>query len=227
MKGIKAILIDIDNTLLDFYESAKYAVGVAFGKVGLDYNEHCFKVFTEQNDLLWQKIECGELTRQGLHQIRFKIIFDVLNLNGNDLKAEEEFRKALFNVAVAVDGAKDLVEHLAKKYKLYCASNAIYNQQINRLKLAGMHDNFEDFFISERIGYQKPTKEFFDYCFSQMGGICPSETIMIGDSLTADITGAKKYGIKSIWYNHLKKENDSDIFPDFSVDSLSQIKKIL
>ena len=227
MEGIKAVLIDIDNTLLDFYKGARFAVGDAFKKVGLDYNEHCFNVFTEQNDLLWQKIERGELTRQGLHQIRFKIIFDALGLKGDGIVAEQEFRKSLFNLAIAVDGANDLVEYLAKKYKLYCASNAIYLQQLNRLKLAGMHDYFEDFFISEKIGYQKPTKEFFDYCFSQMGGINPEQTIMIGDSLTADILGAKQYGIKCIWYNHLKKKNDTYIKPDYSVDSLHQIKNIL
>ena len=77
MKDVKAILIDIDNTLLDFQKGAKYTVGIAFNSVGLDYDDHCFEVFTEQNDKLWDRIERGELTREGLHKIRFYTIFNV------------------------------------------------------------------------------------------------------------------------------------------------------
>lgn len=227
MKDIKAVLIDIDNTLLDFNKGAKIAVGKAFESCNLEYNDYHFKVFTEQNDLLWQKIEKGQLTREGLHKIRFYTIFNALNISADGIKAETEFRKALFNIAEVVDGAVELVEYLSKKYKIYCASNAIYKQQINRLKLAKMHDYFSGFFISEIIGHQKPTKEFFDYCFSNMDGIRPKETIMIGDSLTADIIGAKNYGIKSVWFNYLSVENQSDICPDYTVKALLDVKSIL
>ncbi len=90
-----------------------------------------------------------------------------------------------------------------------------------------MHDYFKGFFISEKIGFQKPTKEFFDYCFSNMNGITKEHTIMIGDSLTADIIGAKNYGIKSIWYNHSNKQNKTQIMPDYEVASLLEIKNIM
>ena len=226
MEDIKVVLIDIDNTLLDFNKGAEIAVGVAFNKCGLSFNKHCFNTFIEQNDLLWEKIERGELTREGLHQIRFKTIFNVLGITADGIMAETEFRKTLFDVAVPVDGALELVEYLSKKYKVYCASNAIYNQQINRLKLSKMHDYFSGFFISEKIGYQKPTKEFFDFCFYNMQ-VKPEQTIMIGDSLTADILGAKNYGLKSIWFNQFDKQNNSDIVPDYVVKELLQIKNML
>ena len=227
MNDIRAVLIDIDNTLLDFNKGAEIAVGKAFNECGLNFNEQYFATFIEQNDLLWQKIERGELTREGLHKIRFNTIFNVLGITADGIKAETEFRKALFDIAVPVDGALDLLQYLSTKYKLYCASNAIYNQQINRLKLSSMHDYFSGFFISEVIGYQKPTKEFFDYCFANMEGVNPTNTIMIGDSLTADILGAKNYGLKSIWFNPYGKQNKTEIFPDFTVENLLQIKNII
>ena len=227
INDIKAILIDIDNTLLDFNKGAKLAMEKAFIECGLSFKDEYFSVFTRENDLLWEKIERGELTRQGLHKVRFSIIFNALNITGDSDKAEVEFRKALFDIAETVDGAVELLKYLSQKYKIYCASNAIYNQQINRLKIAQMHDYFEGFFISEIIGVQKPTKEFFDYCFEHMNGITKEQTIMIGDSLTADIIGAKNYRIKSIWYNHLKKPNKTDIVPDYEVASLLDIKNII
>ncbi len=227
IENVKAILIDIDNTLLDFHKGAKISMAKAFNKCGLSFKDEYFKVFTRENDLLWEKIERGELTREGLHKVRFHIIFDSLGITGDGDKAEIEFRKALFNVAETVDGANELLEYLSKKYLLFCASNAIYDQQINRLKLAKMHDYFKGFFISEKIGFQKPTKEFFDYCFSNMNGITKDQTIIIGDSLTADIIGAKNYGLKSIWYNHSNKQNKTQILPDYEVASLLEIKNII
>ena len=227
MNDIKAVLIDIDNTLLDFNKGAEIAVEMAFNECGIDYKKHYIDTFIEQNDLLWQKIERGELTREGLHKIRFNTIFNVLGITADGIKAETEFRKALFNIAVPVDGALELLQYLSKKYKLYCASNAIYNQQINRLTLSNMIDYFSGFFISEKIGHQKPTKEFFDHCLNNLNGVKVSEIIMIGDSLTADILGAKNYGIKSIWYNAQNKENKNKVQPEYTVNKLLQIKEIL
>ena len=227
MDKIKAILLDIDNTILDFNKCAEKAVKIAFEKCGLEYTDNTFKVFTEQNDMLWQKIERGELTRQGLHKIRFNTIFNVLGIVADGEMAETEFRNSLFNIAETVDGAVELVKYLSSKYKVYSASNAIYKQQLNRLKMAGLYDYFSDFFVSEIIGHQKPTKEFFDYCFSKLEGLNKEQTIMIGDSLTADILGAKNYGIKCIWFNRDKKQNELSVSPDFMVYSLEEIKNIL
>lgn len=227
MSKIKVILLDIDNTILDFNKSAKKAVEIAFNICGLEYNDNTFNVFIEQNDKLWQKIERGELTRQELHKIRFQTIFNVLGIKGDGEKTEIEFRKALFNIAEPVDGALEIVKYLSSKYKVYSASNAIYNQQINRLNIAGMFKYFSGFFVSEIIGHQKPTKEFFDYCFKNLNGIKKEQAIMIGDSLTADILGAKNYGIKSVWFNRKAQKNVQKITPDFTVDNLEQIKNIL
>ncbi len=226
MDKIKVILLDIDNTILDFNKSAEKAVEIAFKICGLEHNENTFSVFIEQNDMLWRKIERGELTRQGLHKVRFKSIFEVLGISGDAEKTETEFRKSLFNIAEPVDGALDLVKYLSSKYKVYSASNAIYNQQINRLKIAGLIEYFSGFFVSEKIGHQKPTKEFFDYCFNNLT-VKKEQAIMIGDSLTADILGANNYGIKSVWLDRGLGQNAGEIKPDFTVQALHQIKNIL
>ena len=64
-----------------------------------------------------------------------------------------------------VDGAVDLLEYLYPKYRLFVASNAIYEVQMKRLNNTGMIKYFEKLFISEKIGHEKPTKEYFDCCF--------------------------------------------------------------
>ena len=60
-----------------------------------------------------------------------------------------------------------------------------------------------------------------------MDGATKSQTVMIGDSLTADIKGGNDYGIITVWLNNGGMENNTDIAPDKTVNNLLEIKKIL
>lgn len=223
---IKTILIDIDNTLLDFNESSKECIRQAFKEQKLPFDDNTFPVFKKINDGLWLKIEKGELDREGLHKIRFNLVLDALGLKGDGPLIEKRFREILFDTAVAVDGAVDILKYLSEKYNVYAASNAIYLQQINRLTKTGMIGYLSDLFISEKLGVTKPTKEFFDACI--IGAKAKiEETVMIGDSISADIVGAKEYGLKTIWYNHNNEPKENGKIADFIVDSLEEIKNIL
>ena len=226
LKDIKAVLIDIDDTLLDFNACANVALKACFTELGLDYKESYFGVFLQVNESLWAMIESGAITRKQHRELRFKLILEKLNVNYDSAVCEELFRHKLYNVAYKVDGAIELLEYLSKKYVIYAASNA-YVQQLERIKIAGIDKYFKMVFLSEQLGATKPNKEFFDGCFKNMNGITADQTVMIGDSLVADIKGAYDCGLKTIWYNPKKKQNLRDIYADFSVSSLLEIKKIL
>jgi len=223
---IKNILIDIDNTLLDFNESAKECIRIAFNEQGIHFDQNTFPVFKRVNDGLWLKIENGELDRNGLHKIRFNLVLQALGLSGDGATIERRFREILFHTAIPVEGAVELLKYLSSKYQVYTASNAIYLQQINRLTKTGMIGYIKDNFISEKLGCQKPTKDFFDACM-QSANAKIEETVMIGDSLTADIIGAHEYGLKSIWYNHSKEYVSGKECYDYVVNNLIDIKNIL
>ena len=55
----------------------------------------------------------------------------------------------------------------------------------------------------------------------------PSETVIIGDSLSADIIGGINYGLKSCWYNPDNEKLSEGVTPDFITDSLRKIKEFL
>ena len=224
---LKAVIIDIDNTLIDFHKCAHFAVQKAFLRHGLNFNDGVMETFITINDGLWLQVERGEIDRETLWKIRFKKILSALNVTYSAPElVEKDFRAILFDTAIAVDGAKDLLRYLKGKYKVYAGSNAIYDQQINRLKLCNLLEYFDGVFVSEKLGYQKPTKEFFDACFSQMNGVSKDQVVMIGDSITADIKGGKEYGLKTVWYDY-KKSGVKCEFADYTVESLMQIKDIL
>lgn len=224
---ITNVLIDVDNTLLDFNKCAEEAIKICFSKWNIAYSDKVFPVFLEVNDSLWQKIETGEMDKKTLYQLRWKTIFEKLGIDINGPVFEQEFRNVFSDSKEAVDGAYEILDYLSKKYAVSVASNASYRQQIKRLTNADMMKYLTNIFNSEQIGYPKPEKKFFDACFERLGNIPKEEVIIIGDSLSADIDGGAAYGIKTLWFNYAEISVPKNVKSDFIVNSLEEIKNIL
>ncbi len=224
---ITTILIDIDNTLLDFNRCARLCMEAGFKEWGIEYNDEMFNYFKVVNDELWSKIEKGIITRKELHKVRWQTVFDGLGIDCDGAEFEQMFLKLIYDSHEKVEGAEDLALYLSEKYDVYIASNGMHAQQINRLTRAGLICYAKKIFSSEKIGFQKPAPEFFDACFKELSGVKKDKVIIIGDSLTADIKGGKNYGIKTLWYNYHKESTDGVTEADYIVNNLCEIKDIL
>lgn len=222
---IRNVLIDVDNTLLDFDKCARQAMLSGYADLGLHFEDWMFDRFRTINLDMWIAMEAGKISKDELIKTRWQNVFDNLGIVADGVNFEEIFRVYLNESAIPVDGAMDALKYLSSKYNVCAASNAPFEQQIRRLRNSGMLKYIDKVFASEKIGYPKPRKEFFDACFAETAFI-PDETVMIGDSLTADINGARNYGIKTCWYNHYG-ENAEGIDCDFIISSLYEIKNIL
>ena len=226
MKDIKVVFIDADDTLLDFKKCAKQSLRDGEQAFGLVLPENTLSVFFKINDELWRRLERGELSFEKLHEIRWQLIFSELGVDFDAQKFESVFWKRLREIAVMMSGADELLEYLTKKYDVYVASNAPIGQQERKLTEIGLFPYIKDFFVSGKIGHAKPSKEFFDGCMEKLTGVEPAEIMMIGDSLTADVAGAKKYGMKTCWFNH-RREYEPEGVADHVVYSLLEVKDIL
>ena len=218
------ILIDVDNTLLDFDKCANESIKIACARFGIDKANEICEIFHPFNLSLWQQLERGELTMEKLLETRFNSLFERVGVKADGIAFETAFHEGLAESAVAVDGAKEALEYLASKYDVYVASNAPLSQQTKRLKKAGFDKYINGYFVSAEIGYLKPNKEFFDACFAKLDEK-PQDVYMIGDSLTADINGARNYGMNTIWFDKYRTEKQADC--DYTVTDLFQIRNIL
>lgn len=224
---ITTLLIDFDNTLVDFNKCAEYAMQTYFPDFGLEYRSGMIDIFIRTNDMLWKRLENGELTKTELRKTRWNLVFENIGISANGPEFEEVFENSIAETAFPVNGAEDLLEYLSERYRLCLVTNGFEKVQKNRLEISGFNRFFSRVFISENIGHQKPTKEFFDACFRELGNSVKNETILIGDSLSADIYGAFSYGIKSVWFNRKHEKPPAGFSPDYTVYSLEEIKKIL
>lgn len=222
----KYIFLDIDNTLLDFNKSSKESIIQGFDKFGLTYQNHIYDVFIEINDDLWEQIERKEIDKDTLYKIRWNLIFKELGIDFDGHIFEEYFIKSLDYIAVAVEGALELLEYLSKKYTVYLTSNAPYQQQITRLKIADMLKYVDKVYTSEKIGHSKPSKEFFDFCIQDLNIVDREEIVIIGDSYTADVQGGINSNIDTIWFDRTNKSR-LDMQASYRVSFLHEILNIL
>ncbi len=224
---IQTVFLDIDNTLLDFNECAKVSAQKAFRDMKLEYHDGVFPVFIEENDKLWLKIEDGTLSREELHRIRWQLIFDRLQIDADGISMEKLFLQYIEESLVLMDGALDLLTYLSSRYTVCLASNAPEQQQLKRLARTPIPPLVDHVFLSETLGAVKPEKAFWDACFAQLPGATPENSVIIGDSLSADIRGSISYGMKACWFNpnHLPAPEAYKI--DYIVHSLSEIQNIL
>lgn len=230
---IKAVFLDVDNTILDFDAYVKDALESGFQRFSLGTYTHCvYETFTRINNGLWRDLEKGLITMEGLFDIRFQKVLEALNISFDGHAFEEHFANRLFDSAIPVDGALEAVKYLSKKYILCVASNGPHLQQVNRIEKADMRAYFSHLFISESVGASKPSRIFYDHCLARVNEkrtdpIRPEEAIMIGDSLTSDVMGAKNAGMKSVYFDKNKKGKPADFKGDFYITSLSDLFSIL
>lgn len=223
----KIILLDLDNTIIDFNECARRSIMGIFEDLGFPYNDTVFDTFLEENVKIWKRLELGEIDKAYLRANRWKIILEKLGMDYDGTIIEERFENGVALGAYPVDGAYELLDYLYDKYDLYVVSNGLKFVQESRVKIGKYDKYFKALFLSEDIGIQKPDVRFFDYCYEKLGFPQKNELILIGDSLSADIKGGNCFGIDTIWFNKNGEKNTTDIIPTYTVNKLKEIESIL
>ena len=155
------------------------------------------------------------------------MLFSELELERSGIEAQKIYEELLGKGHWFMPGAEKLLETLYGRYELYIVSNGNLSVQDSRIASAGIGRYFNEIFISERIGFDKPRKEFFDACFAQIPDFDPKRAVIVGDSLTSDIRGGINAGIKTCWFNPNGEQAREDIVPDYHISALEELPKLL
>lgn len=221
------VLLDLDDTLLDFHKAERIAISKTFVHFGIEPEEPLISRYSEINLEQWKRLERGEIDREQVLVGRFQILFDGLGLDCSSREAKNTYEKFLSQGHYFIPGAESLLEALREEYRLFICSNGTAVVQEGRLKSAGIGPYFEEIFISEEIGYNKPSAAFFERCFERIPDFCRERTAIIGDSLTSDILGGVNAGIKTCWFNPQGRPGKEGIIPDYEISQLEQVPALL
>lgn len=224
---IRFVLMDLDDTILDFHRAEAAAVSRTFEILGIDPKPELVQRYSEINAAHWRMLERGEITRPQVLTGRFFQLFSEIGANCDPERTQQIYEAHLSRGHYFIPGAEQLLSDLRGKYLLYLVSNGNAVVQEGRLKSSGIAHYFEDIFISEIIGADKPSKEYFDRCFVRIPEFDPKQAILIGDSPTSDILGGIRAGVKTCWFNPQHCPPHPDIHADYEIDRLSAFPALL
>ena len=219
------LLIDNDNTLMDFNAAERQALSQTLLQFALPADPDTCAAYHRINGALWKALERGETTQALLKVERFRQLLQ--HLNRSDVPAETiaaAYAANLGNYADLLPGAAEFIHALHGKIKIALISNGVSSIQRRRLALCPLTPLFDVILISEEVGAAKPDPRMLVMALEQMGCTDKSRAVMMGDSLSADISAAVNAGVDSIFFSPKGKTSP---LPTYTVNCYEKALNIL
>ena len=190
---VKDIFFDLDHTLWDFDKNSMLAFKRVFKKFKITIEFDTFlKIYEPINVEYWKKYRKDKVSKESLRRGRLIDSFNFFDLIYTTEKIDEiadayiqelPFDNHLF------EGAVEILDYLILKYKLHIITNGFEEVQHKKLKNSGIDHYFSTVTTSEEVGVKKPNPKVFLTALNKANSL-PAQSVMIGDSLEADILGA-------------------------------------
>ena len=224
---IEFLFLDLDDTILDFHKAEQVAISATFRSFGIEPTPEVLARYSQINKECWHKLELGLWDREQVLVRRFELLFAEYGITQEGTPVARAYEKNLGIGHWFLPGAEAAVEALSQKYRLFLASNGTASVQKGRMTSANLYRFFEVVFVSQELGANKPAKEFFERATAQIPDYDASRAMMVGDSLTSDILGGIRAGMKTCWVNPKHLPADPAIPADYEIESLAQLETLL
>lgn len=231
MKDYKHIFFDLDQTLWDFETNSRetlleLAHKYKLSEKGVDSIDEFIAQYIHINKQMWDDYGKGLIDKNTLrynrfHQAlgRYKIIDKTLSENiGNDYLSISPLKTNMFPHSIEV------LKYLSEKYFLHIITNGFEEVQHIKIKNCGIKQYFDQIITSERAGFKKPDIRIFQYSMDVVD-TSASTSLMIGDSLEADIIGARGAGLHQVYFNPAGNKHEEDI--TYEIKSLRELITLL
>jgi putative hydrolase of the HAD superfamily len=221
---VKHVFFDLDHTLWDFEKNSEITFDLIFKKHSIPFEVEAFvAVYRPINLKYWNMYRNNKISAQNLRHERLKEVFSILGYAYDrdliDLIAEEYIHHLSQQIHL-FPYTTTILDYLKQKYELHIITNGFEKIQHKKLKSSKIDHYFKTVTTAEGSGYKKPDSRIFDYAL-QLAKAEKSESLMIGDSLEADIKGAKDFGMHAVYFG--KSPN----FDNINIDCLTGLKKLL
>ena len=225
------LFFDLDHTLWDFDANAKETLlelydSYKLSDLGIHSAENFISVYTDFNHKLWRDYHNGIINKEQLRSSRFRLTFEHFGLTEDEIphQFEDDYVSICPTKTNLFEGTHEVLSALKGKYKMHIITNGFLESQEMKMSRTNIRQYFEHIFISEVIGLYKPDAALFEHALS-VANTEAQHSLMIGDSLEADILGAKNAGIDQVFFNPFGEDHSHDI--TFEITSLKELLTIL
>ena len=234
---IKAVLFDMFDTLMmvrrnqDFYSPSLMRTYKFLNKNGIDVSFDTFeKAYIKARDELYAKVDAN--LEEPHFNVRISETLKNLGYNygaSSPLVAEAtaEFCDEFMTFVYLDPDTEKILHTLHGKYKLGIVSNFAIPECVQELlKTHGLADLLDVIVVSAAVNKRKPSPDIFLNTLKELG-VSAEETVFVGDTLDADIDGAKSVGIKAVYIQRRIENADGHVKPDTTIKSLEELPTVL
>jgi len=211
------IFFDLDHTIWDFDKNAEETLHELYGiyglkELGLHSADLFIETYTRNNHQLWAEYHTGRITKNQLREARFKKTFLDLGMRPEILPAgfEDDYVRLCPTKTNLFPDAHETLQYLQSKYTLHLISNGFSESQGTKINKTNIGRYFQHVIISDVIGVNKPDKAIFEHALS-LAQTTKDKSLMIGDSLEADVYGALNFGMDAIYFNPAGLDKPVDV----------------
>ena len=222
------VLFDADDTLFDFGAAERSAITSVLDSFGLPSSDEVIDEYKRINIEFWKMLERGEIKKEELKIKRFEAFFDHFGFKADAEKMADAYVYELSKQGHLFDGAIDICRRLYGKCRLYIITNGIKTTQEGRFaRTPSLMQYFDGVFISESIGHNKPSVEYFEAVANAIPDFDRKKALVVGDSLSSDIAGGINFGIDTCWFNPHGKATPDGMDITYVIDSLDKVYDIV
>lgn len=229
-KTYEHVFFDLDRTLWHFEENSRKVLLDIYNDFELSKHIEFEDDFIEQyyifNELLWERYRENKIEKDELRSERFNLTlkhFKVVNSKladeiGNYYVEHSPLQTILLPHTIEV------LTYLSSKYRLHIITNGFEEVQHIKLRESKIDHYFDQLIFSEKVGVKKPHPLIFKNALKNSGATVQN-SIMIGDDFYADIYGAQRVKMDSIYFNHYKVPHQHKV--QHEINCLSELKQLL
>lgn len=225
---IQHVFFDLDHTLWDFEKNSDLAFQKVFKKqnITLDLNRF-LEVYKPLNYQFWKLYREEKVTKEELRYGRLKNTFDAVHYEISDALIDViavEYITFLPDFNHLFEDTFEILDYLKGKYQLHIITNGFDEIQTKKMESSNILHYFNQVITSDSVGVKKPSPKVFEFALNAANAKNVN-SIMIGDSIEADIEGALNVGMHAIHFNFEGENLENNSFP--SITSLLEIKQYL
>ena len=238
MKDYKYLLFDLDNTLVDDNKNRKYAISRVLKYLNLDYEESILEAFIKSDNEYWKKManrEFDNIRPQGMSKEETfnwaggnRIRYFLRNYKFSTcVELNKLYMEAMKEKIFPIDGASSTLKNLkGLGYLLYIITNGPEQAAIKKIEALDS-SLFTNMIASEKVGYMKPHKEYYEAMYEKFWLNDKENMLIIGDELDKDILGGINEDVDTVWVNRFNIENNTNIEPTYEINDIKELRKIL
>ena len=223
----KVLLLDVDQTVLDFGRCEREAFFASMKEAGFYCDGGIYRDYSSINDSFWKMHERKEISKADLKRERFKTLFSKYSIVFDPAKFAYIYEENLCQKYFYIDGAKEFLEDIYQKIDIRLITNGTVKAQTNRIKGSGLDRYVNGIYISDAMGCQKPGADYFEMVYADLRGAGKEQIVVMGDSLTSDIKGGADFGLDTILFDPGKSKRSDEVKPTYVAGDYEEAKKII